>query len=89
MFLDEQNILRTKKAIESTYDCLCDIVEYQSVKNSANKRTEHQEVKILEKQPCRISYKIIANANQSETESNVSQIVKLFIDPEIQIKPRF
>lgn len=88
MFLSNQEILRARQTIESTYDCKCDIIEHQAVKNNINKRTEYQEITVLEKQPCRISYKTISNANETENESNVTQIVKLFISPEIQIKSR-
>ena len=88
MFLSEQNIVKVRKIIENTYDCLCEIIEYQPVKNTTNKRTEHKEITVLEKQPCRISYKTISNANETERKSNVAQIIKLFIAPEIQIKPR-
>lgn len=80
---------RARQAIESTYDCECDIVEYRATKNPINKRTDHKEETLLKKQPCRLSYKTISNANESENESKVTQIVKLFIAPEIQIKPRF
>lgn len=78
-----------RQAIESTYDCKCNIIEYQSTKNEINKRTEYKEITVLKEQPCRISYKTISNANETENESKVAQIVKLFIAPEIQIKPRF
>ena len=80
---------QARKTIESTYDCKCDIIEHQAIKNTINKRTEYQEKTVLEKEPCRISYKTISNANETENESNVTQIVKLFIAPEIQIKSRF
>lgn len=84
------NTLRlARQSIESTYDCKCDIIEYQTIKNTTNKRTEHKEIVVLEKQSCRISYKTISNTNQSENENNVVQIVKLFIAPETIIKPRF
>lgn len=89
MFLTEQEVLRVRQAIENTYDCLCDVIEYKSAKNNVNKRTEYKEETILEKQPCRVSYKTITNTNQSETENSVTQIIKLFIAPEINIKPRF
>lgn len=80
---------QTRQAIESTYDCKCDIVEHKSTKNATNKRTEYQEITVLEEQPCRISYKTTSSANETDNESKVTQIVKLFIAPEIQIKPRF
>ncbi len=78
-----------RNTIESTYDYLCDIIEHKAIKNPSNKRTEYKEELVLEKQPCRKSYKTISNAKESENESNVSQIVKLFIAPEVQIKSRF
>lgn len=80
---------QARKAIECTYNCKCDIIEHQAIKNIINKRTEYKEITVLEEQPCRISYKTISNANETENESNVTQIVKLFIEPEIQIKSRF
>lgn len=80
---------QARKAIECTYNCKCDIIEHQATKNIINKRTEYQEITVLEEQPCRISYKTISNAHETENESNVTQIVKLFIEPEIQIKSRF
>lgn len=89
MFLSEPKISKTRKAIESTYDCLCDIIEYQSTKNATNKRTEYEEIIVLKKQPCRISYKTISNANETENENSVVQVIKLFISPYILIKPRF
>lgn len=80
---------QARQAIESTYDCECDVIEYKAIKNQINKRTEYKEEATLEKQPCRKSYKTFSNAKESEDESNVTQIVKLFIAPEIQIKSRF
>lgn len=80
---------QVRQAIESTYDCKCDIIEYKATKNSINKRTEYKEETVLQKQPCRKSYKTISNAKESENENNVTQILKLFIAPEIQIKSRF
>lgn len=89
MFLTKQEILRTRQAIESTYDYKCNVVEYRATKNPTNKRTECKEETVLEEQACRVSYKTISNSNESENENSVTQIVKLFIAPEIQIKPRF
>lgn len=80
---------QARQVIENTYDCECNIVEYKATKNPTNKRTEYKEETVLEKQSCRISYKTISNANEGENESNVTQIVKLFISPETQIQPRF
>lgn len=88
MFLSNEEILKARQVIQKMYDCKCDIIEHQAIKNIIDKRTEYQEITVLEEQPCRISYKTISNANETENESNVTQIVKLFIEPEIQIKSR-
>lgn len=91
--LSNQNYINiielARPVIENTYNYLCDVIEYQAIQNIINKRTEYQEIKVLEKQPCRISYQTISKANKTENESNITQIVKLFIAPEIQLKPRF
>lgn len=89
MFLSNEEILKARQVIQKMYDCKCNIVEHQAIKNNINKRTEYQEIIVLENQPCRISYKTITNTNETENESNVTQIVKLFLAPEIQIKSRF
>lgn len=80
------DIEMAREAIESTYIGECDIVEYVTIKNDITKRNEHKEEKVLEKQKCRISFKNISNSNQSETTNNVTQIIKLFISPDINIK---
>ncbi len=82
----DQYILGARKAIESTYDRECDVIEYQAVINKKNKRTENKEVVVLEKKPCRISYETILNTNETEMQNNISQKIKLFIAPEIVIK---
>lgn len=81
-----QYILEVRKAIESTYDRECDVIEYQAVINQKNKRTENKEVVVLEKKPCRVSYETISNSNETEMQNNTSQKIKLFIAPEIVIK---
>lgn len=80
---------QARQAIESTYDCLFDIVEYIPINDVTNKRTKYEETVVLENKPCRLSYKSISNSNQGEEVNDVTQVIKLFIAPEIRIKPRF
>lgn len=75
-----------RKMIESQYDRLCDVYEYQSVKGP-DKITRKQEVKVIESQKCRISYSKINSTNQSTGASEQSTVTKLFIAPDIEIKP--
>ena len=69
----------TRGAIEATYDCLCDVIEYKAKKDPITKRTSHKEETILKGKPCRISFKTINNTSETEIESNVTQAIKLFV----------
>ncbi len=75
-----------RKAVESAYEGVCNIVEYQSVKDKKSKITRQEEVTVLREQPCKLSFEKINAALQTETGAAVSQGVKLFIAPEIEIK---
>jgi hypothetical protein len=85
--LQKTEVVRARKAIESLYNGTCTITEYQKVKK-ANKTTAFEEVVVLENQPCRLSIQTANNTNQTETGAfALTQIVKLFIAPEIKVKP--
>lgn len=76
---------KARKAIESLYDGRCTVVEYQQVKNPTTKRTEAKEVEVLKDIPCRLSYKTVAK-NEAGNVSEVVQVTKLFIGPEVTVK---
>ncbi|MEA4831575.1 hypothetical protein SDC9_187086 [bioreactor metagenome] len=75
-----------RKAIESQYQDTCDIVEYKSY-TKANKSTAKEEVTVLQNQPCKLSYSTLKSNTETISAEMVSQIVKLFIAPEIIVKP--
>lgn len=75
-----------RKAIEMFYEHTCNIKEYKPVKDPISKQTKKQEVIVLENQSCRLSYESVKQANQTEANATVQQIIKLFIAPEIEIK---
>lgn len=76
-----------RKKVEKLYTGLCTISEYEKVKNKETKRIELKENIILENKPCRISYNSF-NATVIQDDANsVSQSIKLFIAPEVEIKP--
>lgn len=80
-------MVKARKAIESMYDGTCTITEYQKV-TKENKSTGFVEVVVLENQPCRISYNTINSASATDTgASAVVKVVKLFLAPEIVVKP--
>ncbi len=77
--------IAAKKAIESTYEGICTVVEHRKVQK-ANKSIGFEEVVTLENQPCRLSYKTITNAGENDVASSVFQIIQVFLNPEINIK---
>lgn len=79
-------IKKARAAIESTYDSKCDIIERQPVtENHITKN--NQEVTVQEQKACRVSFENIDSNNETNTESKKSQKIKLFIAPEINVKP--
>jgi hypothetical protein len=72
--------------IESMYDDVCNVYEYISVTDLNTNITKQNEVTTLANQKCRLSYKVISSAKEKEI-ATVSQSVKLFISPEVDIKP--
>lgn len=84
--LSKTEMVTARKAIESLYAGKCTITEHQKIKKE-NKSTGFQDVVVLTDQPCRLSFKTINSTNQTDSASAVVQIVKVFLAPEIQVKP--
>ncbi len=78
---------KARKAIELLYEHTCIVVEYQNIKDPVTKITSSQEIPVLENQPCKLSYSTIKSVNQTESVGTVSQVVKIFVAPEVIIKP--
>ena len=84
--LSQTKMVNARKAIESMYVGTCKITEYKKVKRE-NKTTGFEENVVLENEPCRLSFKTIDTTNQSEIASSLNQVVKVFLSPEIKVKP--
>lgn len=80
-------IKAARKSIESTYEGVLTVSEYQKVKDEKTKLTNAAPVIVLENQPCRLSFESLQSAVQSESAATVTQTTKLFLAPEITIKP--
>ncbi|CUH95882.1 hypothetical protein P22_1968 [Propionispora sp. 2/2-37] len=76
-----------RKAIESMYAGVCTVYEYQSIKDPVTKITSQKEVAVLTDQPCRLSFKNITGTSSNDGAAAVTQEIKLFIAPEVTIKP--
>ena len=75
-----------RKEIESNYDSVCDIIEQQSVVEN-NITKNKKEVTVESEKPCRVSFEDIYANTETDTETKKNQKIKLFIAPELVIKP--
>ena len=76
-----------RKAQEATYDGRCTVMEHQKVKDPKTKITTGKEVTVLEDEPCRLSYSSVSAVDQTESAEKTAQVTKLFLSPDVQIKP--
>ncbi len=78
-------IIAARKAIESQYDAKCDVVEKRP--KEVNNITKNIEEKVLIDKDCRVSFEDIYVNTETDTEAKKIQKIKLFIAPELDIKP--
>ena len=74
-----------RKIYESTYCDSCSITE--KVKKKIDGVTSFQDEAVIENQPCKLSFESIPSTNESNTVASLVQSIKLFIAPEIEVKP--
>lgn len=75
-----------KNPLEMLYTDKCDVYICESVKDPITKVTEPKKVLKYEGAPCRISFKTISSVNQNTFEPVISQVIKLFLSKDIEIK---
>ena len=77
-----------RKAIESTYSGVYAIIERRDVRDEKTKITrKNKEVSVVENQPCKLSFEKLNAVVQTGTAAKQTQGTKLFIAPEIKVKP--
>ena len=76
-----------RAAIEALYIGKCDVFEWQETTDPDSKITGHSEIEVLSNQSCRLSFKTITATGQTSGPAKVTQTVKLFIAPEVMIRP--
>ena len=79
--LSKNTVLRTRKAIEIPYDFRADIFEKKKVVVSSV--TNFKEVMVQSDVCC----SNISSNSENEADSDVTQVIKLFMAPEINVKP--
>ncbi|EQB4336206.1 hypothetical protein ACYJ2V_000111 [Clostridium botulinum] len=78
---------QARKAIESLYDCTCNITGgKEKIKDPVTKETKLIPKIKYEKQSCKVSKQSLSKNNQTDTTNNINYELKLFIDPEVEIK---
>lgn len=77
-----------KAAIEKFhYNDICTVSEYKDITDTTTKITKKEEVIVSKNIPCKLSFETIKNAEQTETATAISQVIKLFLSPDITINP--
>ncbi len=77
-----------RKAIESTYSGVCTILERRDVRDEKTKITrKNEKIPVVENHPCKLSFEKLSAVVQTDTAAKLTQCTKLFIAPEIKIKP--
>ena len=77
---------QARESIQSMWTGICNIFWFKNSKNKYG--TVVTEVKELYKNiPCRLSFKNISQTEQTESVAKTSQVVKLFIAPEVYVPP--
>lgn len=79
-------IAAARRAREQLYIGRCTIAEYRQLRDEATRISSGSEVVIADDIPCRLSYEKIVAAGEGRAAA-VSQQVKLFLAPDIVVKP--
>ncbi len=78
---------RARKAIESLYFGKATITEFQKVTDEETHLTKDKPVTVLVDQPCRLSFEKTDTAIQTDSAAQISLGTKLFISPDVEVKP--
>lgn len=76
-----------RKAQESQYSGVMTVTERHKAREERTKLTSQDDVVVLEGQPCRLSFETLKSAQQSEAAASITQAIKLFLAPEIVVRP--
>lgn len=76
-----------RRELEKQYIGTADIYEMQATTDPVTHITSNQPTLVLEDEPCKLSYKAINPTDSSEAAEAVKQQIKLFISPNIEVKP--
>lgn len=72
-----------KKFADIMYTDVCNVYNQQKIK--VNNKTKFESMLVVENEPCRLSYDSPKIAVQTESSATLSNNVKLFISPDIEV----
>lgn len=75
-----------RKAQESLYFGKATVYEYKKIIDE-NHLAKFQEIVVLEEQLCKLSFESKKQSVQSESTNNITQVIKLFLSPDVTINP--
>lgn len=76
-----------RKAVEATYSGTLTVTEMKKDMDTRSKLTKTGPVVVLEDQPCKLSFETLRPAVRTDTAAAVTQITKLFVSPDVVIRP--
>ena len=76
-----------RMAQERLYEDTCSIYTYEKSTDATTHITSTKKVVTCEKQPCRLSFSSIPAASSAPAVDTLSQSIKLFLSPDIAVKP--
>ncbi len=85
--LSKNQILNARRVVEALYTGTCTITERRKGRDEKTKLTGTREEAVLEGQPCRLSFETLKTTGSASPAAGISQAVKLFLAPEIEVKP--
>ncbi len=77
---------QAREAIQSMWTGICNIFRFKDTEDKYGV-TNLAEVTLFENLPCRLNFKNISQTSQTESFAVSSQVVKLFITPEVYVPP--
>lgn len=82
--LSANQVVKVRKAIETMYDSVCTAIVHEEYEKP-NGATGFRDAILLEEEPCRIDFNCISASDQGEAVASVSQEIRLFISPDVEI----
>lgn len=76
-----------RQVMEAAYDGVCTVYEQQDFEDPETHDTVFREVQVQGEIPCHLSYSSVPALTAGVTGAAVSQVVKLFLAPELEIRP--